>query len=99
MSDLVKGLREAASGKGGLDYGDLWAYCDDAADEIERLRAELAEARRERDRLREAIEEAEHDMDCESIRIKDDGYGPVMVDAYPPKPCNCWKRAALEGKP
>ena len=43
----MKGLREAASGKGGLDYGDLWAYCDEAADEIDRLEAELAEARRE----------------------------------------------------
>jgi len=47
VSDIVKGLREAASGQGGLDYGDLWACCDEAADEIERLEAELAEARRE----------------------------------------------------
>jgi outer membrane murein-binding lipoprotein Lpp len=45
VSDLVKGLREAASGKGGLDYGDLWAYCDEAADEIERLHAEIAALR------------------------------------------------------
>jgi hypothetical protein len=52
MSDLVKGLREAAAGNGGLDYGDLWAYCDEAADEIERLRAELAEARRDAEAAR-----------------------------------------------
>jgi hypothetical protein len=36
-SDLVEGLREAASGKGGLDYGDFLGYCDEAADEIDRL--------------------------------------------------------------
>ena len=50
MSDVVKGLREAASGKGGLDYGDLWAYCDEAADEIERLEAELATERARADK-------------------------------------------------
>jgi hypothetical protein len=65
MSDLVKGLREAASGKGGLDYGDFLGYCDEAADEIERLEAELVEARRERDRLRDifrANDEARKEM-------------------------------------
>jgi hypothetical protein len=51
MSDLVEGLREAASGKGGLDYGDFLGYCNEAADEIERLRAELTEARRDSERL------------------------------------------------
>jgi len=50
VSDVVKGLREAASGKGGLDYGDLWAYCDEAADEIERLEAELAAERARADK-------------------------------------------------
>ena len=73
------------------------------AGDAQRVRAEKVET--ERDALRDraarlvgAIEAAPHDMDCESVRIKDDGYGPVMVDAYPPKPCNCWKRTALEGK-
>jgi hypothetical protein len=55
VSDIVKGLREAASGQGGLDYGDLWACCDEAADEIERLEAQLAEARRDAEALREAL--------------------------------------------
>jgi hypothetical protein len=58
VSDLVKGLREAATGEGGLDYGDLWAYCDEAADEIERLSAELAEARLDAERYRWLIENA-----------------------------------------
>lgn len=57
MSDLVKGLREAASGKGGLDYGDLWAYCDEAADEIERLEAELAEVRARDERCHNSVVE------------------------------------------
>jgi DNA repair exonuclease SbcCD ATPase subunit len=55
MSDLVEGLREASSGKGGLDYGDLWAYCDEAADEIESLEAELAEARRDAQALKQEL--------------------------------------------
>lgn len=55
----------------------------------ERERADRAEA--ERDRLLALIaDEAMHDIDCQSIRIKDDGCGPVMVTAYPSKDCNCW---------
>ncbi len=54
MSDLVKGLREAATGERGVDFGDLLAYCDEAADEIERLEAELVEARRELEIARKA---------------------------------------------
>jgi len=70
-----------------LDLDDVAAASSKASAELVALRTELA-------RLRAAIADAPHDMDCASIRIKDDGYGPVMVDAFPPKPCDCWLHAA-----
>ena len=73
MSDVVKGLREAASGKGGLDYGDLWAYCDEAADEIERLEAELAEARLNDERYRWLRRRNE-------LTEADDPRGPFVIE-------------------
>ena len=73
MSDVVKGLREAASGKGGLDYGDLWAYCDEAADEIESLEAELAEARLNDERYRWLRRRNE-------LTEADDPRGPFVIE-------------------
>jgi len=64
-----------------------WRYSAELECERKRLEAELAEARRERDRLREAIERAPHTLMCEALGGDDDD------------PCCCWKRTALEGKP
>jgi len=52
MTDL-HALRKAAEGKYELDDGDRWEI-GQAADEIERLRSELAEYRRMRAPYREA---------------------------------------------
>ena len=56
MSDIVKVLR----GKYALDYDEktLDQFCNEAADEIEKLRAALQTARR--DALEEAARVAEH---------------------------------------
>ena len=98
MSDLAKHLREIASGTVSVDYGDLRAYCDKTADEIERLEAELAEARREREALRAAIEQAPHKLSCEWWSNKVTQEFSAAPDAMH-RNCTCWKRAALEGTP
>jgi hypothetical protein len=70
---------------------------------IRKLKAELAEARRERDRLREAVEQAPHAPTCQSLYIDIVGglREPFSFEGlrHVARPCNCWKRAALEGKP
>jgi hypothetical protein len=51
MSDLVVLLRAMADKHllRSYDVGDYWNVCDDAADEIERLQAEIADLRDARD--------------------------------------------------
>lgn len=77
-------------------YMQAAAHIECATIEIEYLQAELAEARRERDRLRAAIAgtRAPHGGDCASWWP-----GSFIGDGYAPRACDCWKRAALEGKP
>lgn len=34
---FIKGLRNAANPNSNCDYGDLWGYCEEAADVIEQM--------------------------------------------------------------
>ena len=37
LLELIDGLRKAADPNGKCDFGDLWGYCEEAADVIEQM--------------------------------------------------------------
>ncbi len=75
---------------GGMAPAGAVAALGICLDELAEMHAELAEARRERDRLREAIDNGP----CSCLWTRE---GRVCDESERPK--TCWKRAALEGKP
>jgi hypothetical protein len=87
--------------------GEVWQDMQAAYDDIygmwrEEMRA-ARELERERDRLREAVEQAPHAPTCQSLYIDIVGglREPFSFEGlrHVARPCNCWKRAALEDKP
>lgn len=88
MSDIVERLRSYAKDQGG--WHNIDDTCEEAADEIERLRAEnvalrqsalqhVKEANRHQSRLAEAVEVMEMALKCTpSVIVPSDG-GPVIV--------------------
>lgn len=97
QSQLAEAQQERDRNKEMMD-----GYYHEAANAYEKLRkaeAELAAEKARADRLEAAIEKADHDDGCASLDC-------VLCDAdvlfhegpcYKPKPCDCWKREALEG--
>jgi hypothetical protein len=106
--DMPRAVEHALRKHGAMDdelcrtvAGEVWqdmqADYDRAYEHWQDAVRTIGDLQRERDRLREYIRDASHEYACKTIldwHLQEGGYR-VMDDSK----CNCWKRAALEGKP
>ena len=74
----------------------LIAAAPDMAQEIEALRAELAEARRDAESLREKAELYLGDARRWQSAVMKAPHDPLCATRGELGPCNCWKRAAID---